>query len=80
MCPGTPEEKADKLFQICVGPVIENEMLNSARYDEETRKKIVENQIMDGSNTRLQHAMRMFIYFSEIFPKKHRELFKGMYA
>ena len=85
MCPGTPEEKANKLFEICVGPVVDNEVqqLEPGEDEEgsaEARKKILESQMLDSNNPRLMHSIKMIIYFSEIYPKKHRMLYMNLYA
>ena len=45
MCPGMPEDKADKLFDICVGPNVDYELnMFSESKDDEARRKILEAQ------------------------------------
>jgi len=57
MCTGKTHDKAERLFEVIIGP---------AKVEEND-----ENEMVCWNEHRLSNAFKQLLYFSEIFPKKY---------
>ena len=54
------------------------EKTKNAEYDDDTVVKKDEEPMIDCDNPRLKEAIKMIIYLSETYPKKHKNKFKSI--